>query len=67
MRELVRQLLAGQNQFASGGFVLMADFEFKYLLKRTQLSRKKPPLIKTVTGGADASSKSSQKGTPSPR
>lgn len=46
------ELLRGAEEWVFIGYSLpAADFEFKYLLKRTQLSREKPPLIKLVTGG----------------
>jgi hypothetical protein len=46
------ELLRDAEEWIFIGYSLpAADFEFKYLLKRTQLSRRKPPLIKVVTGG----------------
>lgn len=33
-----------------------ADYEFKHLLKRVQLSRKKPPEFVVITGGSETDS-----------
>lgn len=50
------ELLRDAEEWVFIGYSLpAADFEFKYLLKRTQLSREKPPLIKLVTGGGTES------------
>jgi hypothetical protein len=47
------ELLRNAEEWVFIGYSLpAADFEFKYLLKRTQLSRKTPPVIKVVTGGS---------------
>lgn len=51
------ELLRDAEEWVFIGYSLpAADFEFKYLLKRTQLSRRTPPLIKLVTGGGTKSS-----------
>jgi hypothetical protein len=48
-------LLRHADTWAFIGYSLpAADYEFKYLLKRIQLSRKTPPRIILVTGGMDA-------------
>lgn len=48
-------LLRRADTWAFIGYSLpAADFEFKYLLKKIQLSRQRPPRIVLVTGGADA-------------
>lgn len=50
------ELLRNAEEWVFIGYSLpAADFEFKYLLKRTQLSRKRPPLIKVVSGGSKKS------------
>jgi hypothetical protein len=47
------ELLGGANKWVFIGYSLpAADYEFKYLLKRTQLSRRKQPEFIVVSGGA---------------
>ena len=47
------ELLRNAEEWVFIGYSLpAADFEFKYLLKRTQLSRRKPPMVKLVSGGS---------------
>lgn len=49
------ELLRGADTWAFIGYSLpAADYEFKYLLKKIQLSRRVPPRIIVVTGGEDA-------------
>jgi hypothetical protein len=50
-----QDLLRSAGTWAFIGYSLPpADYEFKFLLKRIQLSRQTPPRIVFVTGGADA-------------
>jgi hypothetical protein len=49
------RLLRNANKWIFIGYSLPgADYEFKHLLKRVQLSRKKPPEFAVITGGSDA-------------
>jgi hypothetical protein len=49
------RLLRSANKWVFVGYSLpAADYEFKHLLKRVQLSRNKPPEFVVVTGGTEA-------------
>jgi hypothetical protein len=49
------RLLRNASKWIFIGYSLPgADYEFKYLLKRVQLSRKKPPEFVVITGGSDS-------------
>jgi hypothetical protein len=48
------RLLRGADKWVFIGYSLpAADYEFKHLLKRVQLSRKVPPQFVVITGGSD--------------
>jgi hypothetical protein len=48
------RLLRNSDKWVFIGYSLpAADYEFKHLLKRVQLSRKKPPEFVVITGGSD--------------
>jgi hypothetical protein len=48
------RLLRGADKWVFIGYSLpAADYEFKHLLKRVQLSRKTPPKFVVITGGSD--------------
>jgi hypothetical protein len=50
------QLLREADKWVFIGYSLpAADYEFKYLLKRVQLSRKVPPAFVVITGGSEES------------
>jgi len=52
------RLLAQAGTWVFIGYSLpAADFEFKYLLKRTQLARRRPARIVVVTGGGKRATK----------
>jgi hypothetical protein len=49
------RLLRTADEWIFIGYSLpAADYEFKYLLKRVQLSRRKPPNFVVITGGAES-------------
>ena len=51
------RLLRGAEKWIFIGYSLPgADYEFKHLSKRVQLSRKVPPEFVVITGGSDADS-----------
>ena len=53
---MAEELLRNADEWVFIGYSLPpADFEFKYLLKRTQLSRRSPPTIRVVSGGGKKS------------
>ncbi|SEL80281.1 hypothetical protein SAMN05216382_2679 [Sphingomonas palmae] len=54
-REAERQLREAEDWIFIGYSLPPADYEFKFLLKRVQLSRTKPPRITLVTSGGPAS------------
>jgi hypothetical protein len=51
--DAAERILAHAETWTFIGYSLpQADFEFKHLLKRVQLARRKAPLIRVVTGGS---------------
>lgn len=54
-REAERQLRCARNWIFIGYSLPAADFEFKFLLKRVQLSRPDPPQITLITSGGATS------------
>jgi hypothetical protein len=50
-RTAERALRSADNWVFIGYSLPAADYEFKYMLKRVQLSRSKPPKLVLITGG----------------